>query len=108
MTKNITLIILQIKSSHVVICSIVLLKVINPICRLPKVKEKIIQELEHQAEENLGMAMTYTLFEWFRENQESLLVDQSDAISDSAPEVILTGAIDELSLGNQVLTSDCS
>ncbi|CAG0891752.1 unnamed protein product [Darwinula stevensoni] len=68
---------------------------------LPKVKEKIIQELKQQAEENLGMAMTYTLFEWFRENQESLLVDQSDSISDSAPEVVLTGAIDELSLDNQ-------
>ncbi|KAJ8416549.1 hypothetical protein AAFF_G00358370 [Aldrovandia affinis] len=43
----------------------------NRICA--EVKKAIMTKLEEQVEANLGTAMMYTLFEWAKENQESLM-----------------------------------
>ncbi|XP_042871325.1 RWD domain-containing protein 4-like [Penaeus japonicus] len=40
------------------------------------VKEKILSGLKEQAEINLGMSMTFTLFEWLKEAKEELLEEQ--------------------------------
>ncbi|KAJ0055744.1 hypothetical protein NL108_011339, partial [Boleophthalmus pectinirostris] len=39
----------------------------------PETKQYILSKLEEQVEANLGTAMMYTLFEWAKENQESLM-----------------------------------
>ncbi|KAL0970487.1 hypothetical protein UPYG_G00242730 [Umbra pygmaea] len=39
----------------------------------PETKHLIISSLEEQVEANLGTAMMYTLFEWAKENQETLM-----------------------------------
>lgn len=36
-------------------------------------KQQIVSRVEEQVEANLGTAMMYTLFEWAKENQESLM-----------------------------------
>lgn len=40
-----------------------------------KTKQQIVSRVEEQVEANLGTAMMYTLFEWAKENQESLMED---------------------------------
>lgn len=45
---------------------------------LPSVKEKITAELQKQAEVNLGMSMTFTLFEWLKEAKDELLEAQPE------------------------------
>lgn len=40
------------------------------------VKEKILSGLKEQAEINLGMSMTFTLFEWLKEAKDELLEEQ--------------------------------
>ncbi|XP_047476976.1 RWD domain-containing protein 4-like [Penaeus chinensis] len=40
------------------------------------VKEKILSGLKEQAEINLGMSMTFTLFEWLKEAKEELMEEQ--------------------------------
>lgn len=39
-------------------------------------KTRIIEGLQEQAEANLGMSMTFTLFEWLKEAKDELLEDQ--------------------------------
>ncbi|KAM3857746.1 RWD domain-containing protein 4 [Diretmus argenteus] len=39
----------------------------------PETKQQIMSKLEEQMEANLGTAMMYTLFEWAKENQETLM-----------------------------------
>ncbi|XP_077401484.1 RWD domain-containing protein 4 [Vanacampus margaritifer] len=39
----------------------------------PETKQLILSKMKEQAEANLGDAMTYTLFEWAKENQEALM-----------------------------------
>ncbi|XP_061138097.1 RWD domain-containing protein 4 [Syngnathus typhle] len=39
----------------------------------PETKQVILSKLEEQVEANLGDAMTYTLFEWAKDNQEDLM-----------------------------------
>ncbi|XP_033839399.2 RWD domain-containing protein 4 [Periophthalmus magnuspinnatus] len=39
----------------------------------PETKQLILSKLEEQVVANLGTAMMYTLFEWAKENQESLM-----------------------------------
>uniref|UniRef100_A0AAV2KL95 RWD domain-containing protein n=1 Tax=Knipowitschia caucasica TaxID=637954 RepID=A0AAV2KL95_KNICA len=39
----------------------------------PETKQFILSKLEEQVDANLGTAMMYTLFEWAKENQESLM-----------------------------------
>lgn len=48
---------------------------------IPPVKEKIIAELQKQAEINLGMSMTFTLFEWLKEAKDELLDSQPEEAS---------------------------
>jgi len=64
---------------------------------LKEVKNNVIEKLLGQAEENLGFAMTYTLFEWAKENADSLMVEQ--------PEQPLVGEItnllDDTQISNQ-------
>ncbi|KAH9515043.1 RWD domain-containing protein 4 [Bulinus truncatus] len=45
------------------------------------VKDAVKSGLSHQAEELLGMSMTFSLFEWVKDNLESLLQEQPDAPS---------------------------
>jgi len=46
---------------------------------LESVKEKILSGLKEQAEANLGMSMTYTIFEWVKEEIDELMKDQGVA-----------------------------
>ncbi|KAK8405956.1 hypothetical protein O3P69_006986 [Scylla paramamosain] len=56
---------------------------------LPSVKEKITEELQKQAEINVGMSMTFTLFEWLKEAKDELLESQPEEASlPSVSEVI--------------------
>ncbi|MBN3301763.1 RWDD4 protein, partial [Amia calva] len=47
----------------------------------PDVKRTIIAQLEEQVEANLGTAMIYTLFEWAKENQESLMKNHQPVVN---------------------------
>ncbi|KAI1883556.1 hypothetical protein AGOR_G00232800, partial [Albula goreensis] len=51
----------------------------NRIC--PEVKKTILAKLEEQVEANLGTAMVYTLFEWAKENQESLMENHQPVVT---------------------------
>jgi len=44
------------------------------------VKESIIKAVEGEAAEMVGMSMTYTLFEWAKENLETLLEAQPESL----------------------------
>ena len=44
-------------------------------------KQQIVSKVEEQAEANLGGAMMYTLFEWAKENQESLMEDHQPVVT---------------------------
>jgi len=59
------------------------------------VKSHIISKIQQEAEQNLGLAMTYTLFEWAKENCEDLMAHQPDKPI-SAEEV--TSSIGDISL----------
>jgi len=54
---------------------------------LPAVKEEIIKAVTEEAEQYLGMSMTYSIFEWVRENLETLLSNQPDTIQIVTEEV---------------------
>merc|ERR1712066_1210189 len=47
---------------------------------LPAVKQQIIEAVKEEAEQFLGMSMTYSLFEWVRESLDTLLTDQPESI----------------------------
>lgn len=60
-------------------------------------KQLILSKLEEQIEANLGTAMMYTLFEWAKDNQESLMenhkpVVQAVTLSTSSDATITTSA----------------
>lgn len=62
------------------------------------VKESIIKAVTEEAEQNLGMSMTYTLFEWVKENQESLLDKQPDfvaVVTDNLEKTVLKDSSEE-------------
>ena len=44
-------------------------------------KQQIVSKVEEQAEASLGEAMMYTLFEWAKENQESLMEDHQPVVT---------------------------
>nr|XP_040039044.1 RWD domain-containing protein 4 isoform X1 [Gasterosteus aculeatus aculeatus] len=44
-------------------------------------KQLILSKLEEQVEANLGTAMMYTLFEWAKENQESLMENHKPVVT---------------------------
>ncbi|XP_046904847.1 RWD domain-containing protein 4 [Hypomesus transpacificus] len=47
----------------------------------PITKQMIISKLEEQVEANLGTAMMYTLFDWAKENQESLMENHQPVVT---------------------------
>ncbi|KAK7790076.1 hypothetical protein R5R35_012998 [Gryllus longicercus] len=47
---------------------------------LPEIKENIVTVVNQEAEQYLGAAMTYTLFEFVKEKAEELVAAQPDAI----------------------------
>lgn len=44
-------------------------------------KQLILSKMEEQVEANLGTAMMYTLFEWAKENQETLMENHKPVVS---------------------------
>ncbi|XP_033112171.1 RWD domain-containing protein 4-like [Anneissia japonica] len=50
----------------------------NHIC--PKVKSNAVMKINEEGEQWRECAMTYTLFEWAKENAESLMVDQVEEV----------------------------
>lgn len=44
-------------------------------------KQLILSKLEEQVEANLGTAMMYTLFEWAKENQETLMENHKPVVT---------------------------
>ena len=55
---------------------------------VPEVKTTILKAVSEEAEQFLGMSMTYSLFEWVRESLETLLEKQ--------PETLLTSVCEEI------------
>ncbi len=51
------------------------------IFRSPETKQYILSKLSEQVEANLGTAMMYTLFEWAKENQETLMENHQPVTS---------------------------
>ncbi|KAK6323043.1 hypothetical protein J4Q44_G00053820 [Coregonus suidteri] len=47
----------------------------------PETKQLIISGLEEQVEANLGTAMMYTLFEWAKDNQETLMENHQAVVT---------------------------
>ncbi|CAK6968650.1 RWD domain-containing protein 4 Protein FAM28A [Scomber scombrus] len=47
----------------------------------PETKQLILSKVEEQVEANLGEAMMYTLFEWAKENQETLMENHKPVVS---------------------------
>merc|ERR1719370_1693434 len=47
---------------------------------LPSVKEGILKAVKDEAEQFLGMSMTYSLFEWVRESLDTLLENQPETL----------------------------
>lgn len=65
---------------------------------LASVKEKIIAGLQEQAEANLGMSMTFTLFEWLKEAKDELLDDQPAESSIVNPVSEMTSSVAQLNV----------
>ena len=49
---------------------------------IPSVKEEILEKVKAEAEQYLGMSMTYSLFEFVKEHLDELLNDQPDVIQE--------------------------
>ena len=47
---------------------------------VPAVKGEIVKAVAEEAEQYLGMSMTYSIFEWVRENIETLLSNQPETV----------------------------
>jgi len=47
---------------------------------MPEVKNHIIEAVKEEAEQFLGMSMTYSLFEWVRESLDTLLTNQPETV----------------------------
>ena len=56
---------------------------------LSTVKNQIIQSVNTEAEQYLGMSMTFTIFEYVKENLETILAEQ--------PNELQTNTVDEVS-----------
>ncbi|XP_059481747.1 RWD domain-containing protein 4 [Neocloeon triangulifer] len=50
---------------------------------LPDVRNHIADEVKKEAENNVGMGMTYTLFEWVKERVDELIVAQPESIAEA-------------------------
>ncbi|XP_066937372.1 RWD domain-containing protein 4 isoform X1 [Macrobrachium rosenbergii] len=67
---------------------------------LASVKEKITMGLQEQAEANLGMSMTFTLFEWLKEAKDELLDDQPAEALVSNPVTEITTDVTQIVLND--------
>ncbi|XP_072553673.1 RWD domain-containing protein 4 [Paramormyrops kingsleyae] len=67
----------------------------------PETKQVIVSKLEEQVEANLGTAMMYTLYEWAKENQESLMENHRPVAGAMTP-VTLTSSSDSSSLNSTI------
>lgn len=47
----------------------------------PETKQLILSKVEEQVEANLGEAMMYTVFEWAKENQETLMENHRPVVT---------------------------
>lgn len=54
---------------------------------VPEVKTNILKAVTEEAEQFLGMSMTYSLFEWVRESLETLLEKQPETIQTVCEEI---------------------
>jgi len=54
---------------------------------LPTVKEGIIKAVKDEADQFLGMSMTYSLFEWVKESIDTLLESQPESLQTVCDEV---------------------
>lgn len=50
-------------------------------CSSAETKQLILAKLEEQVEANMGTAMMYTLFEWAKENQETLMENHKPVVT---------------------------
>jgi hypothetical protein len=59
------------------------------------VKERVVSQVNVEAEQYLGTAMTYTLFEFVKEKMEDLLVGQPQSfvsnVTDSVDRMVISG-----------------
>lgn len=62
---------------------------------MPQVKEKITSIVDTEAEQWLGCAMTYTLFECLKEKVAEVLADQTE-------EVVVSSRVEKLVIDDQV------
>ena len=62
---------------------------------VPEVKTSILKAVAEEAEQFLGMSMTYSLFEWVRENLETLLEKQPESLQTVCEEIETKCTVDE-------------
>ncbi|KDR18056.1 RWD domain-containing protein 4A [Zootermopsis nevadensis] len=68
---------------------------------VPDVKDQVVSQVKEEAEQYLGTAMTYTLFEFVKEKLEELLAGQPDSFVND-----VTDSIDRITIsGTQALES---
>lgn len=62
---------------------------------VPDVKDQVVSQVKEEAEQYLGTAMTYTLFEFVKEKLEELLAGQPDSfvndVTDSIDRITISG-----------------
>lgn len=69
---------------------------------LASVKEKIGLGLKEQAEANVGMSMTFTLFEWLKETKDELLEEQPAEATVNNPVSEMTSSVAQITVEDDV------
>lgn len=64
--------------------------------RVQSLKQKVIDLVKSEAEQYLGMSMTYSLFEFLKEKFDNLIEEQ--------PEVTIDGDVEKLCISDQTPT----
>merc|ERR1711923_349664 len=67
---------------------------------VPEVKQEIIKAVTEEAEQFLGMSMTYSLFEWVRESLDTLLANQPETIETVCEEIVTKCSVTEEDAGD--------
>ncbi|KAK7083266.1 RWD [Halocaridina rubra] len=70
---------------------------------LSSVKEKLCSALLEQAEANIGMSMTFTLFEWLKEAKDEILEDQPAESSVNNSVADISSGVSQLGVDNESL-----
>lgn len=65
------------------------------IFRIPSVKEKILEIVNAEADQWVGCAMTYTLFECLKEKVQEILADQTE-------EAVVSSRVEKIVIEDQV------